>query len=526
MKVSTVAQMRSLDRAASDKFGISEDILMENAGNAVFSFIKDKIGINNKKFIIFAGTGNNGGDGFVVGRKIYAEGGRVKIFIVGDKERLKGAAKKNYEILLKMGVDVEEIVETINPTERIRKEIAHADLIIDSIFGTGITREVTGIHKEIIRLINSIGKNVLSVDISSGINGDTGIVMGEAIHADYTITLGTPKIGNLLYPGYDYSGQLYLSHISFPKSLYDSDELNVAVNSPILLPQREEDGHKGSFGKVLFIAGSSKYLGAPYFSSLSFLKSGGGLSYLATPKSISSLIANKGCEIVVLPQKDTPDGCLSLKCSEELINFSNSVDMVVIGPGLSLNEETKKLVINLVDEIEKPVLIDGDGITAVSNKTTILAERKGTTIITPHIGEMARLTGIDKDEIRKDKINVLKKATEDLGSVIVLKGAHSLIGYTDGSIYINMSGNSGMATAGSGDVLTGAIAAMFGLGLDIEDAVRTGVFIHGLAGDIAAGTKGVDGITATDIMEHLPDAMRYYRDNFDELKEIYAVEII
>ncbi|HIH40400.1 MAG TPA: NAD(P)H-hydrate dehydratase [Halobacteria archaeon] len=526
MKVSTVAQMRNLDRTASERFGLSEDILMENAGYSVFSFIRKKIGLNDKKFLIFAGTGNNGGDGLVIGRKIFAEGGHIKIFIIGDKERLKGAAKKNYDILLNMGADVEEIVEAINLIEKIRKEIIHADLIIDSIFGTGITREVTGVHKEIIRLINSIGKSVLSVDIPSGINGDTGIVMGDAVRADYTITLGTPKIGNLLYPGFNYSGKLFLSHISFPSSLYDSDELYIAINSPIPLPSRENDSHKGSFGKVLFVAGSSKYLGAPYFSSLSFLKSGGGLSYLATPKSISSLIANKGSEIVVLPQKETKDGCLSLKCAEELINFSKNVDMAVIGPGLSLNKETKRLVIELVREIEKPVLIDGDGITAVSEEIGILKDRKETTIITPHLGEMTRLTDINKEEISKDKINVLKKTTEELNSIIVLKGAHSLVGYTDGRVYINTNGNPGMATAGSGDVLTGTIPAMFGLGLDIKDAVRIGVYIHGLSGDIAAENKGMDGITATDIMEHLPDAMRYYRDNLDELKKIYEIEII
>jgi len=522
MKISTVDQMRRLDRIASETFGISEDILMENAGYSVFSFIREKIGIKENKFVIFAGTGNNGGDGFVIGRKIFAEGGNIKIFLIGDKERLKGAAKKNYEILIRIGAMVEEL----QSVEKVKKDVLHADLIIDSIFGTGLTREVRGIHKEIIRLINSMGKSVLSVDIPSGINGDTGTVMGDAIYADYTITLGTPKIGNLLYRGYKHSGKLLLSHISFPSSLYNSEELDIEINDLIPLPPREENSHKGDFGKVLFIAGSSKYLGAPYFSALSFLKSGGGLSYLATPKSISSQIANKGSEIVLLSQEETRDGCLSLKCMDDLLNFSKDVDMTVIGPGLSLNKDTKRLVIELVKEIEKPVLIDGDGITAISEEINVLSERKDTTIITPHLGEMTRLTGINKDEIAKDRINVLMKTTDELNSVIVLKGAHSLIGYTDGTVYINTNGNPGMATAGSGDVLTGVIPAMFGLGLNIKNAVRIGVFVHGLSGDLSAYNKGIDGITATDIMEHLPNAMKYYRNNLDDLKRIYEVEVI
>jgi NAD(P)H-hydrate epimerase len=357
------------------------------------------------------------------------------------------------------------------------------------------------------------------VDIPSGINGDTGQVMGAAVQADYTVTFGLPKLGNMLYPGYEHCGELYVSHISFPPALYDSRAIKVAINKPVELPERARDPHKGSYGKALFIAGSSSYLGAAYFSALSFLKAGGGLSYLATPKSISPFIASKGSEIVLVPERETASGSIALENKDELLGFSQMVDMVVLGPGLSLAQETQELVRKLAPKINKPLLIDGDGITAVADDLGRIRKREAPTILTPHLGEMSRITKMDVSEINKNKIDVLQRMAGELNAMIILKGAHSLIGYPDGTVFINVSGNSGMATAGSGDVLTGTIAAMYGLGLSLEDAVRMGVFIHGFSGDVAAVDKGEDGMTAQDILDCLPEAMKLYRDNFAEISE-------
>jgi len=343
--------------------------------------------------------------------------------------------------------------------------------------------------------------------------------MGSAVRSDYTITYGLLKIGNMLYPGFDLCGKLYLSHISFPPSLYNTESIKVEVNELVELPQRDRDTYKGSYGKALFIAGSSNYLGAPYFSALSFLKAGGGLSYLATPESIAPFLASKGGEIVLIPQKETDSGSLALGNREELVEFSRRVDMVVIGPGVSLNEETQALVRELVKEIEVPLLIDGDGITAIASEAGIIKERKAETILTPHSGEMSRLANMEVDEVNRDKINVLQKTASALNAIIVFKGAHSLIGYPDERVYINTSGNPGMATAGSGDALTGAVAAMHGLGLPLREAVRMGVFMLGLSGDLAACEKGEDGITAQDILDYLPQAVMYYRQDFEELSQ-------
>ena len=515
MKVAKVDEMKDLDRRATEEFGISQDLLMENAGQAVYFVMLQEFGIENNKFVVFCGGGNNGGDGFVVARKIHSNGGEVKVFLLDDENKFRGAAKKNFEIVSRMPIEMSRV----SSIDSVILELLDCDAIVDAIFGTGLVREVRGIYKDVIQLINESQNTVFSVDIPSGINGDTGEVMGVAVEADYTVTFGLPKLGNMLYPGYEHCGKLYVSHISFPPALYNSESIKVAINNPVELPERARDTHKGSYGKILFIAGSSSYLGAPYFSALSFLKAGGGLSYLATPKSISPFLASKGSEIVFLPQKDTPSGSIALENKDELLEFSQGVDMVVLGPGLSLAQKTQELVRKLTPKINKPLLIDGDGITAIAEDLGKIKKRETPTILTPHLGEMSRITKMEIGEITKNKIDVLQHTARELDAMIILKGAHSLIGYPDGTVFINVSGNSGMATAGSGDVLTGTIAAMYGLGLALEDAVRMGVFIHGFSGDVAAVDKGEDGITAQDILDYLPETMKLYRDNFAEISE-------
>jgi len=515
MKVAKVDEMKDLDRRATEEFGISEDLLMENAGQAVYFVMLQEFGIKNNRFVIFCGGGNNGGDGLVVARKIYSNGGEVKVFLLDDETKFKGAAKKNFEIVSKMPIEMSRV----SSIDSIIAEIFGSDAIVDAIFGTGLVRNISGIYKDVIQLINESQRTIFSVDIPSGINGDTGEVMGVAVEADYTVTFGLPKLGNMILPGYEHCGKLYVSHISFPPVLHDSHAIKVEINSPVELPARARDTHKGNYGKVLFIAGSSSYLGAPYFSALSFLKAGGGLSYLATPKSLSPFIASKGSEIVFVPQKETPSGGLALENKDALLEFSQIVDMVVLGPGLSLAKETQELVRELTPKIDKPLLIDGDGITAIAEDLGKIKRRKAPTILTPHLGEMSRITSMEISEINKNKIDVLQRTARELNATITLKGAHSFIGYPDGTVFINLIGNSGMATAGSGDALTGTIAAMHGLGLALEDAVRMGVFIHGFSGDVAAVDKGEDGITAQDILDYLPETMKLYRENFAEISE-------
>jgi len=518
MKISRVNEMRNLDHRAIEEFGIPQEILMENAGLAGYFTILKEFGIRDKSFVIFCGVGNNGGDGLVVARKIYSNGGLVTVFIVGDRSKFKGAAKQNYEIVQKLQINMLDLNDITPAMETVQR----SDAIIDAIFGTGLDREVKGKYKDAIDMINHSRKTVFSIDIASGIHGDTGQIMGTAVKSDYTITFGLPKIGNLLYPGFEIGGKLYVTHISFPPVIQHSDELNIATNDPEPIPARNQDTHKSNYGKVLFIAGSSNYLGAAYLAALSFLKAGGGLSFLATPETVPASIGNKGSEIILLPQKSTTTGSISLENKQQLLRFSENVDMVVIGPGLSLHEETQTLVRELCVEIRKPLLIDGDGITAVASDWDYIKERKETTVLTPHMGEMARITKQKINDIVENKIDVLQNTALELSATIALKGAHTLIGYPDQRVFINLSGNPGMATAGSGDVLTGTIAAMFGLGFSTDDAVRTGVFIHGYSGDLAVKDKGEDGLIASDIMDHLPASMKIYREKFNSIvKDFY-----
>jgi len=537
MKIASVDEMRLMDRHCLEKLGIAEEILMENAGLAAINVLQNKIGIKGRKFVIFCGSGNNGGDGLVVARLIHSGGGKVKVFLLGDKNKFRGAAQTNMAIIDQLSIEVSKLE---NATAA-KKDVAHCGMIIDAIFGTGLDRDVAGLASDVIALINhghesprqaletfrskqrgimpsatlselefhnKSKKKVLSLDIPSGVNGNTGEVMGAAVRADYTVTFGLPKIGNMLYPGYELGGELFVSHISFPLSLTENNDLQIATNDYVALPKRQAEAYKGSVGDVLFIAGAVGYYGAPYFAAMSFLKAGGGYARLAAPKSMIGKLAVKGREIVYLPQEETAAGSIAMKCKNKLLEAAAKVDMVVIGPGLSLQKETVRLVQELVSAIKVPLLIDGDGLTAIAENPEILCSRKASTILTPHLGEMARLTGKPAAQISQNKIAVLQETAKKLNSTIVLKGAHSLIGTQKGSVYINLSGNSGMATAGSGDVLTGCIAAMYGLGLKPEEATRKGVFLHGYAGDLATAKKGEDGITAKDIMEFLPQALK------------------
>jgi NAD(P)H-hydrate epimerase len=521
MKICRVNEMREMDKRAIKEFGIAQELLMENAGEATYFVIKDVFGPDKKSITVFCGIGNNGGDGLVVARKLNSLGWNPEIVMLGEGEKFKGSAKTNYEIIKKIGLKI----LSLDQKAEIYESMATSDIIIDALLGTGLDREVTGEFLECINLINDSEKPVISIDIPSGINGDTAIVMGKAVQADITVTFGLPKIGNILFPGYTYGGKLFTTFISFPPEMYDSKKLKICINGLQPIPIRPLDSHKGSCGKVLFVAGSSSYLGAPYFSALSFLKSGGGLSYLATPESVAPHIAANGHEIVLLPQKSTESGSLSMENVALILNAADQCDMVVVGPGLSLNIETKKLVKAITAELDKPVLIDGDGLTAISEDLQILKTRSAPTVLTPHPGEMARLINDSIEELEQNKIDILQKKAAEWNAVIVLKGAHTQIAYPDGRIYINLTGNPGMATAGSGDVLAGTIPAMFGIGFDFADAVRMGVFIHGFAGDLAANDIGEDGLLANDIMNYLPDALIQLRNNFLAIESRYAEKI-
>ena len=347
MKIATVSQMRAMDRRAIEDFDIPETLLMENAGLAAYRVLRDRFPVDGRRILILCGSGNNGGDGLVVARKIYSDGGKPHVVLLGDPERYRGAAAVNWKII--QGLDIP--VQTYSSPEALDEDLAACQLVVDAILGTGLSKPVRGAYAEVIARVNASQRPVISLDIPSGIHGDTGQIMGAAIRADLTVTFGLPKVGNLLYPGAANGGDLFVSHISFPPAVTRSSELAIALNAPPPLPARDPAGHKGAFGDALFICGAAGYFGAPYLAAMALLKSGGGYARLAAPAAIVPTIAALGPELVFLPQTETAAGSLSIKNLDHLIDAARSRDMVIVGPGLSREEETARLVRRLVETL-------------------------------------------------------------------------------------------------------------------------------------------------------------------------------
>jgi len=510
MRVCTIQEMRECDRAAVEEYGLSEVVLMENAGRAVLEVVKREFGTADRRHTVLCGGGNNGGDGFVAARLLYSAGADVQIGLLVDESMIAGAARTNYDAARLSGV----------PLRRIRAagELSlgrSSDVVIDAIFGTGLSRAPDGLHAAIIERINESAVPVLSVDIPSGVDGNTGATPGVAVKAACTVTFGLPKRGNLLPPGRGLCGRLYVSHISFPPQL--SNSAGIVVTGRLApLPARLLESHKGTYGDVLFIAGARSYLGAPFLATMSFLRAGGGYARLATPASLAPMLGSQAHEVVMVPLQETDEGTIASSNLDMLCSLSEKADMIVVGPGVSLNEETQQLVRGLISQASVPVLVDGDGFSAVARDPACVRERTAPTVLTPHVGEMARLLRTTGMEVEGDRIASVRRAVTEYGAIVLLKGASTLVGDPRGPVSLNLSGNPGMATAGCGDVLAGTIAAMYGLGLDLRSAVEVGAFVHGVAGDLAADRIGQDGIIASDVMEQLPAAVRLYRQGFRE----------
>ncbi|MEZ0344961.1 MAG: NAD(P)H-hydrate dehydratase [Infirmifilum sp.] len=526
MKVASVEDIRRMDELASKQYGISQEILMENAGASVARLVDSYFKARGLSVSLIAGVGNNGGDGLVAARHLASLGADVTVFIVGDVEKMTPLARLNLERVEKMDIPVEYIRVAGEELSLLREELSLTDVVLDALFGVGLNRPVEGVYREAIECINSSGSIVVSVDIPSGVNGDTGQVMGVAVKADYTVTFGLPKPGLLLYPGAEYAGEVHVARISYPPGLLEDEAITIETNDPLFVAPRRPDTHKGDYGKALFIAGSRRYMGAPLFSSYSFLLAGGGYSRLATAASIIPHLGSRASEVVYEPLEETSSGGISYANIERLKMLAEWADIVVIGPGLSTDEETARLVRDLVPVVDKPLIVDGDGLTAIAGRPDLLKGRRAPTILTPHLAEMSRLTGLTVEEIRGDRVQVLRRACAELNSIIVLKGAHTLIGTPAGRVFVNLSGNPGMAKAGSGDVLVGTIAAMHGLGFGAEESARMGVFVHGMAGDYVAAREGVDGVTASKIMRALPRVLSFLRENPEDVLELYSLREI
>ena len=485
MRIASAAEMAAIDRTATEQFGIPELELMENAGQAAYQLLCSNFSAELAGgVLVLVGTGNNGGDGLVVARLLAAAGVRVALLLLGESARLKGSALANFARLPKDGLTIDSLPAT--GIQGAQTLLDQHQLVIDALFGTGLKRPIVGTTAELIELVNSSNRKVVSLDIPSGVCADSGAILGAAISSETTITFGTPKWGNLLYPGRRLQNNLYLNEISFPQELLTSEKIQAEVNHPIALPPRDPAGHKGSFGKALVIGGSDRYRGAPQLAARAYMRAGGGMVFIAAPRSIIPSIAKELLESVVEPLPESPAGTLGFSSLETLLVNIEKVDQVILGPGLGLSADTEALVPELIKRCNKALVLDGDALTIVAKHKDLLRARQAPTILTPHPGEFARLISLPIEKIAADPQAALRQLTAEAGCITVLKGASTLIGDPSGQIFLNLTGNSGMGSAGMGDTLTGIIAACLTSGLLPLSATRSAVWLHGRAGDLAA----------------------------------------
>ncbi|MBI2915204.1 MAG: NAD(P)H-hydrate dehydratase [Firmicutes bacterium] len=515
MKALTAMEMRELDRRCADDFGISGLMLMENAGVAVARQGARMLGnVQGRKIYVFAGTGNNGGDGFVAARHLSNWGARVRVFLAGEEESVKGDAATNLAILKRMGIDLMSADEGSLP--RIRLAAGIADLTIDSILGTGARGEPRGLIPALIESMNQNSGPVLSVDLPSGLDADSGSTGAYCVRATATVTLGAPKLGTVLYPGASYTGDLYVADIGIPLSLPAQLSGVKLITGELVrgaLRPRSPASHKGTFGHVLVVGGSRGMMGAPVLAARAALRIGAGLVTSAVPQSLQGVASAALTEGMTLGLPQGEDGWLKLASGEEVLAAAAKTSVLAVGPGLGRDPGAAAMVCSVVAAAPVPCVVDADGISALAERPELAEERRSgevkcPLVLTPHPGEMARLLGTSVEEVQKDRLAAARTASQLWEATVILKGARSVVCSPTGDLHINLTGNPGMATAGSGDVLTGTVAGLVAQGLPPEEAGIAGAYLHGLAGDMAAGDRGEAGLLAGDIIEQLPQATR------------------
>lgn len=507
--------MREIDRITIEKYGIPGAVLMERAGLSVALKVRELS--EGKKVIVLAGGGNNGGDGIAAARNLYNWGWNVKILLMVGKDKLSPDCRAQYRIAKQTGVVMEF-------RRNIDQRDLHGAIVIDALLGTGINRPVTAPMTKVIRYLNEFPVKVVSVDMPSGISSDTGQIMTEAVRADMTVTFGLPKIGHMLFPGADHTGTLFVEDIGFPNVLLNDDRLSAetlekeAISG--LIPERRKYSHKGDYGHVLIVAGSRGKTGAALMAAEACLRTGAGLVTIGVPETLAGIFQSQVKEEMILPLPDTGQGTISASAAGPIRDFLDErADVLAIGPGITASENTAGLVANLLGSATVPMVLDADALSVIGGRKELIKKVKAPVVLTPHVGEMARLlisrspgssTKIDERKIRKEletaKISVSRSYARETGACLVLKGAPTIIADPEGRILFNTTGNPGMATAGTGDVLTGMIAGFLGQGLNPLDASCLAVFMHGLAGDISAKLKGMHSLIASDVIGAIPKA--------------------
>ncbi len=515
MYIVTADQMKELDRRTIHEIGIPGAVLMENAGRGTVEEILCRFSYQkNGPVHVLCGRGNNGGDGFVIARYFLNYGAEVNVYLFTSTERVQGDAGINLEAYRNMGGRVLEI-EDEDAFNSVKDELGRAGIIVDALLGTGLSSEVKGLCRAVIDQLNSF-KNIpiVSVDVPSGLDATTGKILGSAVKAVLTCTYGLPKIGHFTYPGRENTGELEVIDIGIPESLIKASGIKTFLLEEDdfmgLIHARKPDTHKGTYGHVLVLAGSPGKTGAASLAGHAAMRAGAGLVTLGVPDSLRCVVEEKTKEVMTESLPDVDGGYLGIDSWQKLAEMLKSKSAVAVGPGLSDRAETGELVLKLIEEADVSLVIDADGLNLLAKNKDVLKKAKKSPVLTPHPGEMSRLTGLSVREIQENRISVASSFAKEYGVILVLKGASTIIAEPKGKTFINTTGNPGMAGGGMGDVLTGFIASLIAQGISSLNAARMAVFIHGAIGDFIAEKRAETGILASDITEKIPEFLKQY----------------
>ena len=505
MKIVTAAEMRAIDRATSERFGVPSLTLMENAGAAVAEHVLAHHGAT-RKVVVFCGKGNNGGDGFVVARRLYQKGKTVQVLLLADPAELKGDAAAMYGKLPVAAIIVHSSEEL--KSDRVRLSFP-ADLYLDAILGTGFKPPVSGLYADAIAMLNAAQGPVIAVDIPSGADADVmGLQKGIIARADSIITFTAARPAHVFSLLTD--GPTYVAGIGSPEeAVVSSLQLNVitARDFAPLIDQRPAESNKGNYGHVLVVGGSVGKAGAAAMAGMSALRAGAGLVTVATPKSVLATVAGFHPELMTEPLVETAAGTISSEAGERVADLAKGKSVLAIGPGVSRDADTASLVRRLVTASQIPTVLDADGLNAFEGHADGLSGQGRLLVITPHPGEMARLMGCSIADVQKDRLGVARQFAREHDLIVVLKGHRTLVVPPDGEAWVSTTGNPGMSTGGTGDILTGMVAALLAQNPhDALLAVCAAVHLHGLAGDVMRESVGEHSMVATDLLRGLPEA--------------------
>ncbi len=516
LKLVTVDQMKELERRAAE-IGLPNEVLMENAGFAIAQEVRDWLGsVAAQEILVLVGPGNNGGDGLVAARHLHNWGAMVHIYLCTQR------TDSNYTITQERGIPSTLASEDRGLTD-LNEALSSCDVVIDALFGTGRHRPLEGIYKEVLTLVGQAKEThhalkVVAVDLPSGLDADTGATDPACVAADLTVTLGYSKLGLLCFPGRDLVGELVVLDIGIPPHLGEDIATELITEGFVrsMLPQRPRSAHKGTFGRVLVCAGSIHYIGAAYLACQGAIRVGAGLVTLAVARSLQPILATKLTEVTYIPLPESEPGFIAGEASKVLHEWLNGYDVLLMGCGLSQHPQVVEFITNSLLEmppsLSPALVLDADALNTLAQVPGWWQGLSQDAILTPHPGEMTRLTGLPVDEIQRDRLKAAREASDLWQKTVVLKGAHTIVTSPDGGAKVAPIANPGLASAGTGDVLSGAIAGLVAQGLSCLAASACGVYLHGEAGEMVRDELGDAGMLASDLLPALPRAIKRIKE--------------